>query len=176
MRSRRAARGSARPLNCTLGGMIFRRASPEDAEAISSLIVMFREAFTADPNGAGAEKFLASVSTDAEKGYILSDRYDYVIAETEGELAGFIAMRDKTHLFHLFVSLKYQRRGLATELWQRVREAAGPRQVSRVFTVNSSLSAVPVYERLGFKRVSAPVQEHGISFIRMQYADGANAA
>ena len=156
--------------------MIFRRARPEDAGAISGLIVSFLNAFTVDPNGTGAEKFVASVSAEAERGYILSDRYDYLIAEVEDELAGFIAMQDKTHLFHLFVSPQYQRRGVAGELWRRARDAAGPHDVAREFTVNSSLLAVPVYERFGFERVSAPVQRHGISFIRMRYAADADAA
>lgn len=149
--------------------MIFRRAKPEDAGGISDLIVSFLNEFTADPTGAGAEKFLASVSAEAEKTYILSDHYDYLIAEIEGELAGFIAMQDKTHVFHLFVAPKYQRQGLARSLWQRARDAAGQTNVVSAFTVNSSRLAVPVYERFGFERVSTPVERNGISFIRMRY-------
>ena len=56
--------------------MIFRRARPEDAGAISGLIVSFLNAFTVDPNGTGAETFVASVSAEAERSYIISDRYD----------------------------------------------------------------------------------------------------
>jgi GNAT superfamily N-acetyltransferase len=155
--------------------MIFRRAKPEDASAISGLIVSFLNEFTVDPNGTGAEKFLESVSVEAEKTYILSDQYDYLIAEMEGELAGFIAMQNKTHVFHLFVAPQYQRQGLARALWQRARDAAGEHNAP-VFTVNSSVFAVPVYERFGFERASAPVERNGISFIRMRYAAGANAA
>ena len=64
---------------------------------------------------------------------------------------------------------------ISAEGWQessgtRARDAAGPHDVAREFAVNSSLLAVPVYERFGFQRVSAPVQKHGISFIRMRYA------
>jgi GNAT superfamily N-acetyltransferase len=156
--------------------MIFRRAKPEDASAISGLIVSFLKEFTVDPNGTGAEKFLESVSVEAEKTYILSDHYDYLIVEMEGELAGFIAMQNKTHVFHLFVAPHYQRQGLARALWQRARNAAGEHNVAQVFTVNSSLLAVPVYERFGFERASAPVERNGISFIQMRYAAGANAA
>jgi len=156
--------------------MIFRRARPEDAGAISGLIVSFLNEFTVDSNGIGAEKFLASVSAEAEKTYILSDHYDYLIAEIAGELAGFIAMQDKTHVFHLFVAPQHQRQGLARTLWQRARDAAGQHNVAQVFTVNSSLLAVPMYERFGFVRASAPVPRNGISFIRMRYVADANAA
>lgn len=75
--------------------MIFRRAKPEDAEAISALIMSFRELMTIEPSGVGAEKFFAAVSAEAEKDYILSDRYDYLVAEVDGELAGFIATKDR---------------------------------------------------------------------------------
>lgn len=156
--------------------MIFRRASPEDAEMISRLIMLFLDSLAVDPNGVGAEGFLASVSVEAERSYILSDRYDYLVAEVEGELAGFIAMRDQTHLFHLFVVPKYQRRGIARELWRQARDAAVSRGVEKGFTVNSSLPAVPAYERLGFVRASPPMQEHGVAFIRMRHASGADAA
>ena len=156
--------------------MIFRRASPEDAEAISSFIMLFRDSLTVDPTGVGAETFLASVSVEAERSYILSARYNYLVAEIEGGLAGFIAMRDRTHLFHLFVFPKFQRRGLARELWRQAREAVVSRDVVKGFTVNSSLPAVQVYERLGFERASPPMQEDGVAFIRMRNTAGVNAA
>ena len=156
--------------------MIFRRANPEDAETISSLIMLFRDSLTVDPSGVSAERFFASVSVEAERSYMRSDRYDYLVAEIEGELAGIIAMRDQTHPLHLFVFPKYQRRGLARELWRQAREAAVSRNAVKEFTVNSSLPAVPVYERLGFERISPPMQEHGVVFIRMRYTDGDNAA
>jgi GNAT superfamily N-acetyltransferase len=156
--------------------MIFRLARPEDAEAISGLILSFLDELTVEPRGTGAERFLAAVSAEAEESYILSEHYDYLVADIEGAVAGFIAMQDKTHVFHLFVSRQYQRQGLARALWQRARDAAGPHSVAREFTVNSSLLAVPVYERFGFERVSAPEHKNGISFVRMRYAPDANAA
>jgi len=151
--------------------MIYRRASPEDAGAISRLIVSFLKEFTVDPNGTGAETFIASVSAEAEKTYILSDHYDYWIAETSDGVAGFIAIQDKKHIFHLFVAPQYQRQGLARVLWQMARDAAAPHNVAREFTVNSSLLAVPVYERFGFERASAPIEKNGISFIRMRHVN-----
>lgn len=122
---------------------------------------------TIDPTGAGAEKFLSSLSAEAERSYIESDRYRFHVAECDGELAGFIAIRDRTHLFHLFVARKYQRLGLARQLWLRAlgeieRDAA-------VITVNSSMEAVPVYERFGFTRTSGPVREDGVLCVPMRY-------
>ena len=104
-------------------GSAFRPAVPEDAAAISTLIMRFRAQLAIDPTGAGAEKFFASVSPEAQARYIRSDRYTYLIAEIDGRLAGVIAMRDGSHLFHLFVASEHQRCGLARELWRRHGEA-----------------------------------------------------
>jgi len=38
-----------------------------------------------------------------------------------------------------------------------------------VFTVNSSLHAVPVYEKLGFKVVNQPQKADGLVFVPMQF-------
>ena len=150
--------------------MIFRRARPEDAEPSPASSYRSLTRLPLTRTAPVQRSSSRRCPPRPRESYILSDRYDYLIAEVEDELAGFIAMQDKTHLFHLFVSPQYQRRGLARELWRRARDAAGPHDVAREFTVNSSLLAVPVYERFGFERVSAPVQRHGISFIRMRYA------
>ena len=133
--------------------------------------MLFRDLYVAEPGGEGAEQFFESVSGEAERGYLCSDRYDFLPAEDGGELAGVIAMRDRTHLFHLFVLPKFQRQGLARDLWQRVRKMAGA-SGGQAFTVNSSLFAVPVYESFGFKAVSQPVQKDGVVFVPMRISDG----
>jgi ribosomal protein S18 acetylase RimI-like enzyme len=152
-----------------------RRAELADAEAISELILSFRTSFFTEPDGSGAEPFLASVSAEAERGYIESSRYEFVVAEARGALVGFIAMKDRTHLFHLFVSAAYQRQGIAAELWRLAREATGPHGGEAVFTVNSSLPAVPVYERFGFVQASPPVHRDGVAFVPMRCEPGKNA-
>ena len=53
--------------------MEFRTGSPADAEAIAALIASFQSELTDDPSGAGAEEYLASVSVEAERGYLASE-------------------------------------------------------------------------------------------------------
>src|SRR5436305_9788387 len=130
--------------------MEFRVGSPADAEAIAGLIASFQSELTSDPSGAGAEKYLASVSVQAERGYLGSERYRYLLACTDSQLAGFIAIRDGSHLFHLFVERSYQCQGIARQLWERaLRELCAP-DSDGGFTVNSSPAAVPVYQAFGF--------------------------
>lgn len=148
--------------------MQFRAGSSSDAQAIADLIASFQRELTDDPSGAGAEEYLASVSVQAERDYLASARYGYLLAFEGSQLAGFIAIRDGSHLFHLFVDRTHQSRGLARELWQQaLRELCTPNSEG-LFTVNSSLSAVPVYKAFGFAPTGSIRSAHGISFLPMR--------
>jgi len=148
--------------------MEFRAGSPPDAEAIADLIASFQSELTDDPSGVGAEEFLASVSVQAEREYLTSARYRYLLAYSGSQLAGFITIRDGSHLFHLFVDRARQRQGLARLLWERaLRELCVPGSEA-AFTVNSSLSAVPVYQAFGFAPAGPIQSAHGISFLPMR--------
>ena len=148
--------------------MEFRAGSPADAEAIAGLIASFQSELTDDPSGAGAEEYLASVSVQAERKYLASERYRYLVAYSDSQLAGFIAIRDGCHLFHLFVERSHQRQGIARRLWERALCELCTSGGDAGFTVNSSLSAVPVYEAFGFVPAGSIQIMHGISFLPMQ--------
>ena len=148
--------------------MEFRAGSPADAEAIAGLIASFQSELTDDPSGAGAEEYLASVSVQAERKYLASERYRYLLAYSGSQLAGFIAIRDGSHLFHLFVERSHQRRGIARRLWERALEELCVPGSDGGFTVNSSLSAVPVYQAFGFIPAGSIQSMHGISFLPMR--------
>jgi GNAT superfamily N-acetyltransferase len=148
--------------------MKIRSGSPSDAEAIARLIASFQSELTDDPSGAGAEAYLASVSVEAERQYLASARYRYLLAYAGSQLAGFIAIRDGSHLFHLFVERAHQRQGLARLLWEQALHELGAPRSQGAFTVNSSLSAVLVYRALGFVPAGSTKSVHGISFLPMQ--------
>ena len=148
--------------------MEIRSGSPSDAEAIARLIASFQGELTDDPSGAGAEAYLASVSVEAEREYLASPRYRYLVAYAGSQLAGFIAIRDESHLFHLFVERAHQRQGLARRLWEQALRELGPSRSRGAFTVNSSLLAVSVYRAFGFVSSSTTKSVHGISFLPMQ--------
>lgn len=146
-----------------------RDGRPDDAAAVAGLIARLSGAFLAQPDGRGAEAFRASVSTTAEAGYLADPRYRFVVAEHNGALVGFMALRDRTHVFHLFVEPALQRRGLAAALWARARDealAAG----ATAFTVNASLPAVAVYAAFGFAADGPPAEAHGVRFQPMRWA------
>ena len=152
--------------------LVVRKAAPADAAVVSSLIVSVAHCFIVNPTGEGAERFFATISTEAIAGYISSPNFNYLTAFLGGRVVGVVAMRDAKHLFHLFIARDFQRRGLGRLLWQRAQSdalAAGNREG---FTVNSSPYAVPFYECLGFRATSSRVEKDGIAFVPMKREAG----
>ena len=156
--------------------LVLRTAHAGDAEAIGALIASLAPAFFVSPDGAGTAPFLASVSAAAEAGYPADPRYRFWLltegadgADAPGGLAGFIASRDASHLFHLFVAPAWQGRGLARRLWQAMHDAAIDAGHRGGFTVNASLNAQPVYARFGFVPEGEVQRVHGVAYQPMRH-------
>jgi len=116
--------------------MNIREATPGDAESISKLLSelsakYITKKFTVD----GAEHLLASMNLDAIKKYIHSG-FKYHVAEIDKQVVGVVGIRDNSHLYHLFVAEKYQRKGIARKLWQLAMEACLANGNPGEFTVN----------------------------------------
>jgi GNAT superfamily N-acetyltransferase len=140
----------------------------QDATRIADIIASFAHELTDEPSGQAAEQYFASVSEQAEREYLKSDRYRYTIALDQNEIIGFIAIRDNTHIFHLFVRHDKHGQGVATSLWTSARRHAVASGNSGPFTVNSSLKAIPVYRKFGFFATGPVTTVHGISFQPMR--------
>ncbi len=147
--------------------MEIRNATAEDASAISRLIGSVARFFTLQPDGAGAEDFLKTISTDSVTGYLTDPRFAYFKAEQDGTLAGVVALRDASHLYHLFVDPSFQRQGLSRQLWEHARAAVRDTNPG-YFTVNSTPYAQPIYERFGFVATGPRVETKGIAFVPMR--------
>ncbi|HEX2209962.1 MAG TPA: GNAT family N-acetyltransferase [Longimicrobium sp.] len=145
-----------------------RPATAADAAPISALIMRVSHTFTLQPDGAGAEEFFATVTPEAIGGYLASPEYAYLVAEEDGALAGFAAVRGNTHLYHLFVDPAFQGRGLSRRLWDEAMGAALRAGNPGEFTVNSSMFAVPVYQRFGFVPAGPRTEMQGLAFMPMK--------
>jgi GNAT superfamily N-acetyltransferase len=137
--------------------MRIRPIEENDVPAVARLLkVLAREFIVHESTPEGAATFLRENDEEGIRGYIAMGHV-YHVAECDGEIAGFIAVRERKHLFHLFVAGNWQRRGIARALWNVAREVAIAHGGSGGFTVNSSNFAVPTYEAMGFVR-TAPTQ------------------
>ncbi len=144
------------------------KATVDDASAISRLIRSVAPFFTLQPDGAGAEDFLKTISPDAVASYLVDPHFVYLKAVENGTLAGVVAVRDSSHLYHLFVDASFQRRGLSRLLWDHARPAVGEANPG-YFTVNSTPYAQPVYARFGFVATGPRVETKGIAFVPMRW-------
>lgn len=95
---------------------------------------------------------------------IQSDEYHNLIYEIEGEIAGYLSLKDNSHLYHLFVSKTHQGKGISRCLWNHVMKECK----SEIYTLRSSLFAVPIYEKFGFKVVGEAGEKEGIGFQPME--------
>lgn len=150
--------------------LVLRPATVDDAEAISVLIADLMPYLTLAPDGAGAETFIASMSTEALAGLLADARYDYRLGHIGTELAGVVAIRDRRHLFHLFVARSFQGQGIGRRLWRAARNASLLDGGAAAFTVNASDYAMPVYQRFGFRVSGVRVARDGIAYTPMQLA------
>ncbi|MGZ3180924.1 MAG: GNAT family N-acetyltransferase [Telluria sp.] len=156
--------------------MQLRRAAAADADAVSALLLGLAHFCTLDPDGKGAEPFLASFAPEALGKLFADPAYRYYLAEIDGQLAAVVALRDNKHLFHLFVREAFQGRGLARQLWEQVRDEALALGNPGEFTVNSSDFAERMYLKLGFVPTAPRQEMHGIAFIPMRLGAAPEAA
>lgn len=146
-----------------------RQATPSDAPAISVLLQDLTRRFIApDCSSEGAALLLRSMSENAIAGYIQQANFDYLLGELDGELVAVVATRDNSHLYHLFVASHCQGRGYATRLFAEAKKRCLQRANTAIFTVNSSLYAQPLYQRLGFVAVGGQRNTQGIRDVPMQ--------
>jgi ribosomal protein S18 acetylase RimI-like enzyme len=145
-----------------------RQARPEDAAQISALILGVAHYFSSPPAQTVAAWFADSVTPSAIERCVRDPRFNYLVAYSGSTLAGVIALRDATHVHHLFVASAFHRRGIASQLWKRAKTAAGEAGNRDGFAVRSSAYAVSVYERFGFRVAGLRSEKDGIVFVPMQ--------
>ena len=148
-----------------------RDATEEDAARISALLTALATEFiVGEFTEQGRLHLLAHLGVTEMEKRLKAAEYRFQVAEDGVVLAGVVAMRAGTHLFHyLFVAKSHQRTRLARRLWESARDDAIRRgNAAGRFTVNASSYAVPAYERLGF-RCAGPVQQaNGVRFQPME--------
>lgn len=153
----------------SLTGVRIRLATFDDAEVIYRQVRPVIERFIVPEfTDEGRRTLLGQFSTsDLENRF--NGNFRFHLAEIEGNVVGSIGIREDRHVFHLFVSEAYHRRGIARALWETAKAAARLGNDAAGFTVNSSRYAVPVYRALGFREVGPEEERQGIISVSMRY-------
>jgi ribosomal protein S18 acetylase RimI-like enzyme len=151
-----------------------RALTPDDIPAAAALLRRAAEEFIlVESTPEDGAVFLAEQGEDGIRAF-LAKGFVYHVAEVEGELAGFIAIRERSHVYSLYVDKRFHRRGIARRLWDVAREAALGPEHPRAFTVNSSNHAMPFYASLGFVP-TAPTQVSIVRYNPMRLVLGPDA-
>jgi ribosomal protein S18 acetylase RimI-like enzyme len=156
-----------------------RALTPEDIPAAAALLRRAAEEFILhESTPEDGATFLAEQGEAGIRGF-LAKGFVYHVAEVDGEsgaeLAGFIAIRERSHVYSLYVGKRFHRRGIARQLWDTAREAAlGPGHPG-AFTVKASNYAMPFYASLGFVP-AAPTQASIVRYNPMRLVIGTGTA
>ncbi|MFT5674311.1 MAG: GNAT superfamily N-acetyltransferase [Paraglaciecola sp.] len=147
--------------------MIFRKAEPDDIDAISKLLTeLVKKYILPSCTSEGGEIILTSMQPDSIKTYFDSG-YQYHVAEDDGVVVGVVGMKDNSHLYHLFVADPQQGLGLSRALWELARDECLANDNEGRFTVNSAPNAQNVYLKFGFTPIGGIRERFGIKDIPM---------
>ena len=145
----------------------------EDIPAVAVLLRELAELFIVHEFSPSARTLFLSKNDEAAIAQFVEDGFRYHVAEVDGEIVGFVGVRDSSHLYHLFVARALQGQGLGRRLWNIAYSECRERGNRGPLTVNSSNNAVVIYERFGFKR-TAPMQDNdGVLFNPMVFLSDA---
>ncbi len=146
-----------------------RPATVADAPALGAMVLDLLPYLTVHPQGLGAEEFITHVDAAAQLRYLRQPNFRYRLALRYGALAGFVALRDNSHLFHLFVGRPWHGQGLGRRLWELARDEALAAGNPGQFTVNASDHALPMYARFGFAPTGPRETQRGIAWTPMRW-------
>jgi len=109
----------------------------------------------------GVEEFRRFISPDSLGGALATGERQMWVALVDGTVAGIIALRSENHICLFFVDNAFHHQGIGRALYGTVRTHL--QTIGREFvTVYSSEYAVPVYERLGFTKVTEETLVRGM--------------
>ena len=142
---------------------MIRKAKIDDAKEIKLLVHSLSHFYLEDNITSLPVWFLSSLKLSEFELRLSSQNFsNYVYTESDS-IIGYISVKDGSHIYHLFVSEEHQRKGISAALWKHVLE----KTESKLFTVRSSVYAVPVYKSFGFKNSGSIAIKDSIQFQSM---------
>ncbi|ESA35534.1 acetyltransferase family protein [Leptolyngbya sp. Heron Island J] len=148
--------------------LTYRPLTENDILAVSELVArVFNEFVASEYSSEGVQEFHRYIQPSALRARAQTNHFSLISLEQD-KVVGMIEMRGHNHVSLLFVAPEFQRRGIAKELLHQALQIcrANEPRLSTI-SVNSSAYAVPIYERLGFRRAGERQVRNGIGFLPM---------
>lgn len=147
------------------GPIEIRHALEADASGIAELILSTSLACCFTPKQPCPKWYEESLQPQPIADLIRSARMEWLVATQEGRIAGILAIRDKSQVKYFFVDPSRQKLGIGQQLWELASRGG---MLGHSLMVRSSLSAVSVYERLGFIAIEPPGIFNGLHYQTME--------
>jgi len=145
--------------------MEIRKAETSDIGDVAKIVRGLSHYYLESGQNSFPEWFGATLSDDAFATRFCDKEYSNYVAENDGGIIGYISVKSGFHLYHLFVSSNFHKQGIAGRLWQYCVDNLKIEQC----TVRSSIYAVPVYNKFGFRATDIVAYKDGIGFQTMVY-------
>lgn len=147
-------------VNVQEGVLSICKAQVSDASEIKDLVSSLSNFYLEEKNSSLPLWFSKTLEVSEFERRLSSDEFTNFVYLDNNAIIGYISIKSKSHLYHLFVDEKYQGRGVSKKLWNYVMSNLG----SNHYTVRSSVYAVPVYKKFGFRESGPLESKDGISF------------
>ncbi len=146
----------------------YRSLAEGDLPAVCELVERVFDGFIApEYSEEGIREFRRYIQPEAFMERMHAGHFS-LIAETAGRIIGMVEIRGCNHISLFFVDPQFHKRGIGRELFRQAEQTCRKENPNiREISVNASSYAMPVYEKLGFRRVGEKQVRNGIGFIPM---------
>jgi len=144
--------------------MTIREATAEDLQSIKAVCISsFMESVAPTLEEEGVKTFQGVASVTGLKSRMVEDN-EMIVYEDNHEIVGFLELKEGRHIAMLFVSPKFQNKGVGKSLIVAMCEHAR----SDVITVSASLTSVSAYLGYGFENAGVASESAGLKYQPME--------
>ena len=90
------------------------------------------------------------------------------VAKYNNEIIGVLEIRNNDHISLFFVKKDFHKQGVGKKLFEKYLETIKKNSEIKTITVNSSIYAEKIYEKLGFVKINEIQEKNGIKYIPME--------
>ncbi len=148
--------------------MSIRTATIEDIDDISQLVSSLSHFYLQDGNATLPTWFIITLSRNEFLQRFENPNFMHLVYEIDNKIIGYFSIKQYSHLYHLFVDQNYQGKGFARHLWEHALTLYRNKNPNNIYTVRSSIYAVPIYKKFGFVESGPVGEKEGIAFQPME--------